>query len=351
MQPLTLAAPQQAKAPGRIVGREANAAPGAPARGFGASGATNGHSVATLPASRLTTGAPLHRPAPAETSRPLSGGGRSYFNSANGTTVNTGANGRVISVERPGIKATGFREDGYAGHIDLLRPDGSKIVVDRGLRGDRRIEMISPGRGRVVSAGREAFVERPLRPGYVSRTYVFVGRTDVRVYRSYTYHSIQYVTYVPAVYYQPAFYVWAGQSSGTRFVYDWGWGPAAPWFFGGYYTPDASYASPALWLTDSVLAADLRSSYDNQRYAGAQQQPADLVSSNSNAVITPEIKTQVAEQIKQQLATEQAAASQASDDQLERTKSGQNSTHPVKRRLPKPPFLRRMPESMCRHPP
>ena len=104
-------------------------------------------------------------------------------------------------MERPGLRATNFREDGNAAHIEHSRADGSKMVVDRGLHGERRVEVVRRDGVRVVTMGRQGFVERPIRPGYVSRTYVSGGRTQVRVYRTYTYGRVHYFSYVPRVYY------------------------------------------------------------------------------------------------------------------------------------------------------
>jgi hypothetical protein len=186
--------------------------------------------------------------------------------------------------------------------------------VDRGLHGERRVEVVRPDGVRVIAAGRQTFVERQFRPGYVSRTYIIDNRSEVRVYRSYTYNSVNYVTYMPTVYYQPAFYGWVGSPWGAPVVYGWGWEPAAPWFYGGYFVPAPVYDSPALWVTDFLLALNLRVAYENQQqqYQDQQQQPAAAVQS-TGVMLTPEVKMQIAEEVKQQIAV--MAAEQAANAQ------------------------------------
>jgi hypothetical protein len=237
-------------------------------------------------------------------------GGFVHADQRTGMKVHTDPGGRITIVEKPGLKATGFRPDGNAARIEHTRADGSTLVVNRGLRGDRRIEVVQPGGVRVVAVGRQSFVERPGRTGYVSRTYVVGGRTEVRVYRSYSYRSVSYVTYVPRVYYQPAFYGWAARPWGPTVAYSWGWAPAAPWFYGGYFAPAPVYSTPALWLTDFLLAANLQAAYDNrqQQYQDQQQEP--LPAQSSGVVLTPEIKALVAEEVKQQLEVERLTALQ-----------------------------------------
>ena len=69
-----------------------------------------------------------------------------------------------------------------------------------------------PDHSRLVSVGpNRGYLERPLstRPGFVERTYVVGGRSEVRVYRTFSYHNVIYYRYVPAIYYQPGFYAWA----------------------------------------------------------------------------------------------------------------------------------------------
>ena len=253
----------------------------------------------------------IFKPTPNMQATTHSDGTRTFVNRRTNTTIHTDAEGHLARVERPGLTATAFTPGGYAGHIVHTSPQGT-ITVDRGIHGDRRVEIVRPDRVRVVAVGRQAFVERPLRQGYVSRTYVIGGRTEVHVYRNYSYAGVHYMSYVPAVYYQPAFYGWAGRPWGPSVTFGWGWAPASPWFYGAYFAPEPAYASPALWLTDFLLAANLRAAYDSQqqRYQGEQSVPPVQVAQDTGVTLTPEIKMQIAEEVKQQLAEDQTAASQ-----------------------------------------
>ena len=253
---------------------------------------------------------PVYVPGPnVQTTRNTDGTQR-HFNTQTQTAIHTDRSGHIATVERPGLRATNFRDDGHAAHIEHSRPDGSKMVVDRSLHGERRVEVVRRDGVRVVSVGRHGFVERPIRAGYVSRTYVVGGRTEVRVYRSHTYGSLHYYSYVPRVYYQPAFYGWAYRPWGAPVAYAWGWGPA-PWFYGGYFAPEPVYPTASLWLTDYLLAENLKLSYQNRMAAngeGPEQQPP--VGQSSSVALTPEVKQMIAEEVQQQLAAEQADAAQ-----------------------------------------
>jgi len=270
-------------------------------------------STATTVPSHPGLGGPTRQPSPVyhptagvkQTAVP--GGGSSYFNPKTNKTVTTDASGRVSGVSAPGLKASNIRADGRPATFTRTLPGGGTMTMNRPLRGERRVEVVRPGGVRVVTMGRRGFVERPFRPGYVSRTYVSGGRTDVRVYRTYTYGSITYYTYVPRYYYQPAFYGWAASPWAMPVSYAWGWGPVGWYgFYGGYFAPEAMYPSASLWLTDYLLAENLRQSYEDRQAAGEQLTSQD----GQGTALTPEVKQAIAEQVSRDLADERAAAAQ-----------------------------------------
>jgi hypothetical protein len=125
------------------------------------------------------------------------------------------------------------------------------------------------------------------------------------------YGRVHYYTYVPRVYYQPAFYAWAYRPWGAPVAFAWGFGPS-PWYgyYGGYFAPEPVYPSAALWLTDFLLAENLRVAYENQLAANGGAQPEQPPADNSTAALSPEIKRQIAEEVQQQLAAERDAAAQ-----------------------------------------
>jgi hypothetical protein len=131
------------------------------------------------------------------------------------------------------------------------------------------------------------------------------------VYRTYTYGSVHYYSYVPRVYYQPAFYGWVYRPWRAPVVYTWGWGQA-PWFYGGYFAPEPVYPSAALWLTDFLLAENLKLAYENRMAASGEGQPPPQVPlvQNNSVALTPEVKKLIADEVQQELAAERAAAAQ-----------------------------------------
>jgi len=224
-------------------------------------------------------------------------GGRTEYRNANGRAVTINARGEVQRIEAP---------RGLAG--------GSKLVINHGAGGGRIVEAGRSG-ARVVSYGAgRGFVERPLRQGYITRTYVAGGRSIAHVYREYRFHDNAYYRYVPGVYYGPRFYAWAVTPWGAPMHYAWfGLATPAPWFgfYAGYFTPYPAYASPDLWLTDYLIAENLRLSYENLQAGNADQAVPAAVTSASTEMLTPEVKTLIADEVRQQLAAEKAAAAQS----------------------------------------
>jgi hypothetical protein len=126
------------------------------------------------------------------------------------------------------------------------------------------------------------------------------------VYREHSYHGFVYHRFVPTVYYGPVFYQWVYNPWPAPIYFTWGWN-ADPWYgyYGAYFTPAPIYTSPALWLTDYLLADYLKLAYENQQEIG---EPAPGPPAGRTVALSPEIKQVIAEEIKQQLAAEQATA-------------------------------------------
>ena len=287
----------------------------------GSGGITAGKSIAggataggkTFGTNRTAPQRPVYTPGKNVQTTTNKDGTLRHFNPQTQTAVHTDHGGHVTAVERPGLKATNFRADGHPAHIEQSRADGSRMVVNRGAHGERSVEVVRRDGVRVVTTGRQGFVERPIRSGYVARTYVDGGRSEVRVYRNYTYGRFHYLSFIPAVFFQPAFYGWASRPWAAPVVFGWGWG-RPPWFYGGYFAPAPAYASAALWLTDFLLAEDLRHAYDDQMAAG-EAQPVPLAANNT-VVLTPEVKQTIAEEVQREIAAEQAAAAQPASTQF-----------------------------------
>ena len=281
--------------------------------------------VGTNPPTAVHGGPGVNRPAfrpPPNAARVAAPGGGVTYRGGKGQQWTVDRNNHVTGFSRPGMQAS-FRPDGRVHSVQVTRPDHSVMTVNHGLHGGRQTVAVRPGGVRVVTYGRNrGFTERPLtrRGGYISRTYVVGGRPYVHVYRPYYYHGVHYYRYVPAHYYHPVYYRWVYNPWRRPVVYTWGWGPA-PWygFYGGYFAPAPVYPTAALWLTDFLLAENLKLAYearkDKEREYQEQREEAatpEVQTSSREVTLTPEVKAAIAEEVRQQLAAEQAAAAQPS---------------------------------------
>lgn len=229
-------------------------------------------------------------------------GGLTEHRNPNGQTITTNARGEVRRIVAP---------HGIAGSTSIIRS----------ARGERVVVTGRPG-ARVVSYGtHRGFVERTVRPGYMSRTYVVGGRSYAHMYREYRYGDVRYYSYVPGVYYGPRFYAWAVMPWGLPVRYAWyGLATPAPWFgfYAGYFTPYPAYASPDLWLTDYLLAENLRLAYESQQAGNDGQAPPPPSSMQAaDSTLSPEMKALIADEVRQQLAAERAAAAQPASSNLQ----------------------------------
>ncbi len=200
-------------------------------------------------------------------------------------------------------------------------------------------------------------VERTIRPGLTSRTFVSGGHVlYAHVYQRHVWHqfgrAFAYETFVPAVRYPGVYYAWTLAAWPRPINYTWGW-QVQPWYpiYGSQFTPYPVYTSPDLWMTDYIIAESMRTAYQAQTVAPASQpaqQPAPAAPapapdssvaapaaqlsdaapapqpsaappvSQSSAMpsapvslppaITPQVKAQLNAQIKVQLHEQQAAA-------------------------------------------
>lgn len=209
---------------------------------------------------------------------------------------------------------------------------GRDFAVRHDYHGGARFETRGPGGRRIVGYGRgRGFTERRYinRGGrvYVQRTYIYGGRRYAYAYRSYYYHGYAYYGYAPAFYYRPVFYGWAYNPWAAPVVFHWGW-YRDPWYaaYGYYYTPYPVYASASLWLTDYLLAENLRAAYDARANAeaAATVQDAEPPQQGGQAALSPEVKQMIAEEVKRQLDMERAAAAQPASATQASAQSGNN---------------------------
>jgi hypothetical protein len=209
---------------------------------------------------------------------------------------------------------------GPKGQITEIHDPKRGMTIERGARpGERRVVTEQNGRRLVTTGAHRGYMERPYlnRNGrtYYQRTYSVGGHTYARVYQGYYYGGVRYYGYVPAYYYNPGFYGWAYSPWGAPVYYNWGWGPS-PWFYGGYFAPAPYYPSASLWLTDYLLAEDLRQDYEARQQAppraqgeDTDQTPPDGEAQNATvAPLSPQVKQMIDAEVQRELAEERAAA-------------------------------------------
>jgi hypothetical protein len=142
---------------------------------------------------------------------------------------------------------------------------------------------------------------------FAHRTYYLHGVAYSRCYQPYRYRGIEFHVYAPGFYYAPAFYGWAYSPWAAPVAWEWGWA-RHPWYryYGGWFRPYPVYTSPSLWLTDYLVAQTLEAAYEARIDAAAKRraQAADL----SSSPMRPEVKQAVADEVRRQLALENAEA-------------------------------------------
>src|SRR5689334_8518579 len=192
---------------------------------------------------------------------------------------------------------------------------GHDMYIHRGVRGDSRFVATNNGRRIVGYGAGRGFTERRYYSSgtriYVQRTYIFGGRPYAYAYRSYYYRGWPYYHYVPAYYYHPFFYRWAYNPWSRPVYYHWGWF-GDPWYrgYGYYFNPYPVYPSASLWLTDYLLAENLRAAYDAppRSYVADTSASLDTPAAGGQAALSPEVKQLIADEVQRQLDAERAAA-------------------------------------------
>jgi hypothetical protein len=190
--------------------------------------------------------------------------------------------------------------------------------VHHGLNGNRRVAVERPDHSRLV-------FERG-RPGYVQhgysyhghdfgrRAYFYHGHEYNRYYRSYGYRGLNLNVYAPGFYFGRGFYGWAYNPWAAPITFGWGW-RGSPWYgyYGGYFAPYPVYPSASYWLTDYVISQDLQAAYAAHQEAG--EVDGAPTSAGAPPELTPEVKQQIADEIRNQLALENMEAAQTAQHQ------------------------------------
>ena len=139
---------------------------------------------------------------------------------------------------------------------------------------------------------------------FAHRTYYIHGVAYSHFYQHYYYRGLAFEVYAPHYYYTPAFYGWAYAPWRVPVAWEWGWA-GDPWYryYAGWFRPYPVYASPALWLTDYLLAQTLEAAYELRIEAAAARPD---VQATGSTPMTPEVKQAIAEEVRRQLALENA---------------------------------------------
>lgn len=165
--------------------------------------------------------------------------------------------------------------------------------------------------------GRPGFVQRPYNfhgHDFARRTYYYHGRAYSRFYHGYAYRGMYLNVYAPGFYFSPGFYGWAYNPWAMPIAFGWGWG-GDPWFgyYGYYFQPYPVYPSAASWLTDYMISSDLQEAYAAHQDAGeADGAPP---AAGGPPELTPEVKQQIADEVRDQLALENSEAQQNAQQQ------------------------------------
>ena len=281
---------------GTATGTHGGAAGAGAGKGLAGGGATRGGATGAgrtggATGAGRTGGATAGRTAGATGGRGWSGGtapkGARVTTTRSGATVARRSDGRVAAIHdsRRGIEV----RHGVGGGRTVIREraDHSRVVVYRGGRG---------------------YVQHPYAyrgHNYAYRSYYYNGHYYNRYYGNYYYHGVYVNPYYPAYYYPPAYYGWVYNPWVRPYPYAWGWA-GNPWYgyYGAYFTPYPVYPSAAFWLTDYIIANSLQAAYDAQ--AAAMSNPAPL---------TPDVKALIADEVKRQIALENAESQGAAKNQ------------------------------------
>jgi len=237
----------------------------------------------------------------------------------NGALTIEGAGGRQYHVRKDGTVAafeangmkTSFRPDGTLSAIHT-----SNMHINYAVSGARRVETVRPDHSVLVSTGpHQGYLQRTVvvnNRTVVQRIYVVNKTTYVHNYTTYTYRGVVLEHYVPAVYYAPAFYGWVYYPWPHPVSYRWAF-YADPWYgyYGAYFTPAPVYPTPALWLTDYLLAQTLSNAY--------QDRPATVARQGDNfaqadTAISPETKQMLGAEVQEMVAAGNNAAQDPSPE-------------------------------------
>jgi hypothetical protein len=247
----------------------------------------------------------------------------------NGRLIVSADNGRRFTLRPDGTLASVFGDGVIAsfngkGRLTTLHTAGMTILRDPSGRSQRTVKVPLANNGLIVSRGPHyGYVQRQVAYGgqtYTQRTYLVAGNRYSRVYSPYSYHGRTFYYYVTVYYYPPAFYNWAFSPWASPVFYSWDW-LDDPWYasYGDYFSPWPAYDGGANWLADYYLSQTLAAAYamqptsgDRQVYSdpAADDAPENQASAQADTPISRDIRQAIADEVRQQLANDNADAAQ-----------------------------------------
>ncbi len=256
---------------------------------------------------------------------PPAGGNRVGVTNNPGTHVNTPPHNTAIKT--PPSRGSSEHQT-KSGSVVRTRPNGRPsdvhdakrgMDVHHGLNGNRRVSVDRPGHGRLVAErGRPGYVQRGYNyhgHDFGRRAYYYHGHEYNRFYRGYGYRGVYLNVYAPGMYYRPGFYGWAYAPWGMPVSYGWGFA-GNPWYgyYGYYFAPYPSYPSASYWLTDYMISSDLQNAYAAHTEAG-EMDGAPPAGNGGQPELTSDVKQQIADEVRNQLALENQEAQQNTQQQ------------------------------------
>jgi hypothetical protein len=214
-----------------------------------------------------------------------------------GSTITTRSNGKLSNV---------------------YSPKGGGINIHHGLNGNKTITSLRPNHGKIFSAkGRPGFVQHGYNfhgRNFGRRNYFYHGHQYSRFYRGWGFRGLWMDVYAPGFFFTPGFYSWAYNpwpAPVALAVVSAG----SPWYvyYGYYFQADPTYPSAEAWLTDDIISTDLQTGYAAQQQAGEMDGAPQA--EGGAPILTPEIKQQIADEVRTQLALENQEGQQAAQGQ------------------------------------
>lgn len=242
-------------------------------------------------------------------------------------TVTVSKNGD-LQVETPGGAKYGVRANGTLASCNLgsnsvgFLPNGKvgsvrsgSMSVSRTTHGATDYTTQLPDKTNLVAFGRDrGYTQTTVAvqgQNYRQRAWLVNGKVTNRLYKPITVRGASLFSYIPSVYYPPAFYLWTTLPWDPPVPSAWNW-DQQDWYsyYSAYFAPLAQYSSAADWLTDYVIARSLSDNYTDDT-AKTDSQPGDNPRATGMNGISDDVKAAMRAEVQNYLTQEGMAAAGA----------------------------------------